>query len=267
MTSKLYAYPAGKTDTHYTIPENVTTIGWYAFRDCTNLDSISFNEQVQEIGGSAFYGCTALTTINLPESVTEIGGAAFENCYSLNSVRLSSNIKVIEYFTFRNCSNLQKIKIPLAVEKIGREAFRQCSKLTDIVFGNNVSVIESGAFYNCPISDVCYMGTEDEWNKITVENENDPLTKATIHCNYVCTNTSVTKEGDETIISVIPANAPTGVSILVGLYRNGQFADVAVAEYNGTEITVKTKSDFDKIKVMMWNDLKTMSPICSPEEL
>lgn len=286
----IYTYPAGKTDTNYIIPDKVYNIGNYAFKGCKNLKEITLNNHIQKIGNgafsncisicnfnlpetvisigeNAFSGCKNLKTINLPQSIEKIGGGAFDGCGSLETIKIPTKVSIIDYCTFRNCSSLKEIKIPLTVEKIGTQAFWQCSQLTDVVLNNNISVIGSGAFDYCPISDVYYIGTEDEWNKITIENENDPLTKATIHYNYVCTNTSVTKEGDETIISVIPANAPKGVNILVGLYKNGQFADVAVAEYNGTEITVKTKTDFDEIKVMMWNDLKTLSPICSPEEL
>ncbi len=224
-------------------------------------------ETVISIGEQAFNGCINLKTINLPESIEKIGGAAFDGCSSLESIKLPTKIKIIYDCTFRNCSSLKEIKIPLTVENIYQQAFGQCSQLTDIVLNNNISFIDYSAFYKCPISNVYYIGTEDEWNKINIKYGNDPLKNATIHYNYVCTNTSVTKEGETTTISVAPANAPNGVSILVGLYKNGQFVDIATAVYDGNDITVKTTKDFDNIKVMMWQNLQNLSPVCRPEEL
>ena len=286
----IYAYPAGKTDTNYHFPDKVYNIGHYAFKGCKNLKEITLNNHIQEIGNGAFSNCInicnmslpetvisvgeiafsdckSLKTINLPQSIEKIGGGAFDGCRSLETIKIPTKVSIIDYCTFRNCSSLKEIKIPLTVKKIGTQAFWQCSQLTDIVLNNNISIIASGAFYNCPISDVYYIGTKDEWDKITIENENDPLKNATIHYNYVCTNTSVTKEGETTKISVAPANAPIGTYILVGLYKNGRFIDVATAVYDGNDITVKTTKDFDNIKVMMWQNLQNLLPVCSPEEL
>ncbi len=41
-----------------TIPDDVTSIGSYAFEDCTGLTSIIIPNSVTSIGGSAFQGCT-----------------------------------------------------------------------------------------------------------------------------------------------------------------------------------------------------------------
>ena len=48
-----------------TIPENsqLTTIGFYAFQDCTSLTSITIPASVTSIGEYAFYNCTSLGTI------------------------------------------------------------------------------------------------------------------------------------------------------------------------------------------------------------
>ena len=71
---------------------SVTTIGDYAFSDCTGLTSVTIPSSVTSIGKSAFSGCTGLTSVTIPNSVTEIGDMAFEGCtglkkiYSLNPV-------------------------------------------------------------------------------------------------------------------------------------------------------------------------------------
>jgi uncharacterized repeat protein (TIGR02543 family) len=60
---ELICYPAGKSDTEYTVPATVLTI---------DEDS--------------FYGCAALTTVTIPDSVTAIGDSAFEKCMNLFTV-------------------------------------------------------------------------------------------------------------------------------------------------------------------------------------
>ena len=59
----LVQYPAGKTDSVYSIPDNVITIADYAFESCKNLTNIDIPESVTEIGYMAFYDCSALKSI------------------------------------------------------------------------------------------------------------------------------------------------------------------------------------------------------------
>ncbi|MBQ7124795.1 MAG: leucine-rich repeat domain-containing protein, partial [Clostridia bacterium] len=66
-----------------TIPDSVTSIGSYAFFDCTSLKSIVIPDSVTSIGHSAFYGCTSLESIVIPDSVTSIGYHAFYGCSKL----------------------------------------------------------------------------------------------------------------------------------------------------------------------------------------
>jgi surface protein len=67
----------------------LTTIGDYAFYDCTQLTSVTFadieNSALETIGTYAFYN-TAITSITIPASVTSIGNTAFRYCTALTSV-------------------------------------------------------------------------------------------------------------------------------------------------------------------------------------
>jgi hypothetical protein len=45
----------------------VTSIGSYAFRDCSSLTSITLPDGVTSIVYYAFYDCSSLTSITLPE--------------------------------------------------------------------------------------------------------------------------------------------------------------------------------------------------------
>lgn len=58
-TTVLKMYPAGKKGS-YTIPNNVTEIGPWAFFGCRGLTSVSIPNSVTKIGGEAFWECTNL---------------------------------------------------------------------------------------------------------------------------------------------------------------------------------------------------------------
>ncbi len=73
--------PAGLTS--YDTPDNVTSIGEYAFYYCGALASITIPNSVTSIGSWAFEGCDALTSITIPDNVTSIGSCAFYNCDAL----------------------------------------------------------------------------------------------------------------------------------------------------------------------------------------
>ena len=79
----LVQYAIGKTDTSFTIPDSVTSIGDYAFYGCSSLTSIVIPDSVTSIGNYAFYGCSSLPSIVIPDSVASIGNYAFRYCSRL----------------------------------------------------------------------------------------------------------------------------------------------------------------------------------------
>ncbi len=62
----------------------MTSIGNYAFRDCSGLTSVTIPNSVTSIGRSAFYNCNGLTSVTIPNSVTSIGKEAFYGCLLRN---------------------------------------------------------------------------------------------------------------------------------------------------------------------------------------
>ncbi len=78
----------------YAIPNFVTTIGDYAFADCTGMTSVTMGSSVSSIGQYAFQNCTRMPEIEFGPSVTEIGANAFAGC-RLNNIRMGSNVTTI----------------------------------------------------------------------------------------------------------------------------------------------------------------------------
>ena len=156
------------------IPNSVTKIGSSAFRGCTRLVVIEFNNSLVSIGSSAFegctglrtlylnsansltsigdrafYGCSGLTDVTIPNNVTSIGNYAFSGCSDLTSVTIGNNVTTIGNYAFSGCSDLTSVTIPNSVTSIGNSAFRGCSGLTSFTIPNSVTSISQNTFYGC----------------------------------------------------------------------------------------------------------------------
>ena len=91
------------------IPNNVTSIGDYAFEGCTGLTSITIPNSVMNIGEYAFYDCTGLTSITIPNSVTSIGEGTFSDCTGLTSITIPNSVTNIGEYAFSYCTGLTSI--------------------------------------------------------------------------------------------------------------------------------------------------------------
>ena len=129
--------------------EGITTIGSYAFENCSNLTSVTIPEGVTTIGLSAFSGCRSLMNVAIPEGVTTIGYGAFYGCDSLTSVAIPEGVTTIEADAFMLCNSLTNITIPESVTHIARNSFSNCRNLTSVDMPKGVTVIEELAFYGC----------------------------------------------------------------------------------------------------------------------
>ena len=144
-----FAFDECTSLTSIEIPDSVTSIGDFAFRGCSSLTSIEIPNSVTSIGQSAFRACTSLTSIEIPNSVTSIGVYAFYECKSLTSIQIPNSVTSIGVYAFYNCSSLTSIQIPNSVTSIGECAFYGCSSLTSIEIPNSVTNIGSEAFSLC----------------------------------------------------------------------------------------------------------------------
>jgi hypothetical protein len=147
--TRLVCYPVGKKQTSFTIPSNVTSIGDFAFFDCSLLTRITIPDSVTNIGSFTFFDCSSLTSINIPNSVTSIDNFAFYNCNSLTGITIPDSMTSIGDSAFSGCSSLTRITIPDSVTSIGNGAFFDCSSLTCITIPNSVTSIGEYAFHGC----------------------------------------------------------------------------------------------------------------------
>ena len=152
-----------------TIGNSVTSIGEYAFKNCTCLTSVTFGNGISSIGESVFENCTELTNITIPESVTSITDQAFANCTGLTNinwnaknVRLKDVPSISDYCSvFTNAGTATEgIEVVFGdtVESIPDFAFCRSGfgdaynanvNIKSVTIGNSVKSIGKYAFYSC----------------------------------------------------------------------------------------------------------------------
>lgn len=131
------------------ISYSVSSIGDYAFLNCSNLNSIDIPNSITSIGNNAFEQCINLVNIDIPDTVTSIGSFAFSGCFSLITIDIPIGVTRIESSTFLQCQNLRYLTLSDNIISIGISAFNGCTSLVSIEIPTNVTVIETRSFSGC----------------------------------------------------------------------------------------------------------------------
>ncbi len=137
--------------TSVVIPKSVTTIGNFAFANCTGLQSVTFEEGsgLTTLGSNVFMN-TALTEITLPKSLKTINTKAFLDCKSLTSVNFEEGSLLTTLGAqFLAGTNVQSFTLPSSVQKIADGSFVNATSLSEIKLNDGLTTIGGYAFYNC----------------------------------------------------------------------------------------------------------------------
>lgn len=200
-----------------TIPSTVTRIYMEAFSN-TGLTSVTIPDGVTDIGNGAFSNCTSLTSAIIPGSLTYISASAFSDCTSLTSVTIGEGVEGIDNVAFSNCTSLTNITIPNSVTSIVNYAFSDCTSLASIIISDSVTKIDFCAFYGCDnLTNVYYTGTEEQWNEISIGENNEELLNATIHYNSSGTELVTVGESYKELTAV-SSNSTTDESAVANTY-------------------------------------------------
>ena len=93
------------------LPEGITAIGTWAFRNHTSLATVNLPSTLTNIGSQAFCA-TAITSVEIPSSLTGINHWAFKDCASLTTVRLPASIANLPTpGAFCGCTSLQEVYV------------------------------------------------------------------------------------------------------------------------------------------------------------
>lgn len=211
--------------------DSVTSIGGWAFYNCTELTSVTIPDSVTSIGYSAFRYCTGLTSVTIPDNVTSIGWGAFYNTLwydnqpdglvyagkvaykykgtmpSNTSIVLREGTLGIADSAFSGCTELTSVTIPDSVTSIGSYAFESCTGLTTVNWNaiacTSAGSLNSPIFYNC--SNLATVNIEDNVKIIPS------------YAFYGCTGlTSVTIPDSVTSIGDYAFYGCTGLTKIIG---------------------------------------------------
>ncbi len=182
-----YAFCNYQSLVNLEIAASVKTIEEGAFTNCSNLATVTFeeNSQLVAIGSSAFEKCTSLRSISIPAGVANIGSSAFGDCASLMEVTIPSSVGNLPSNVFGQCIGLEKVnylgtidqwaqikfynywsnpltfaknlylndvlvtEAKLTVTTINANAFLNCTSLTSLQIAASVTSIGNYAFSGC----------------------------------------------------------------------------------------------------------------------
>ena len=142
--------------TSVTIPDSATSIGNFTFHSCSELTSVTIGNSVLNIMAGAFFRCSSLTSVTIPDSVTNIDIGAFVGCSSLTSIEVGKNNAEYssedEVLFSKNKTELIQFPagknghytIPDNVTSIADTAFYDCSRLTSVTIPDSVTTIGGG---------------------------------------------------------------------------------------------------------------------------
>lgn len=140
----LFSVPASMTGS-YTIPESVTTLAAYAVNQNQGLEELVITKNVRSFG----FGC--LYSTNLKSIVFQEGMTVLDESFAGLTMGVSGNVNPY----------VERVTIPASMVSIPDSAFMKYDGLTDVYYG----------------------GTEEQWAKIAIGENNEPLLNATIHYN------------------------------------------------------------------------------------
>lgn len=152
------------------IDSRITSIGDYAFENCSNLNYVDYGYGITSIGKYAFSGCSSLTSFKLPNAVTSVSEGAFMGCTGIKNVTIPDEITSVGDEAFYGCSNIVKVTLGAGVTKVGDNAFGGCEKLTQVYFRGKPATLGGSAFGNASGKYVYYYSSVSGWNEAVVNN-------------------------------------------------------------------------------------------------
>ncbi len=152
------------------ISEGVTSIGDYAFANCTQITDVEMPDSIERIGYRAFFNCNSIKEIEITKKVETIESCAFDNCLLLETVDFNAeswnnyygnygipfnntpiktlnvgpNVSYIPIFY-----NLETADFAEGATLVPENAFSNCKYLKSVTLPDTIETIGENAFYNC----------------------------------------------------------------------------------------------------------------------
>ena len=121
------------SQTNFSLPTSVDSIGHQAFYYHSSLNQIALSEGLEKIGEYAFGSCSGLTDITLPASLTSLEFGAFADCESLDTLRMLGSVPpayINSYFWYTDSTwvyDSSLVDVPIVVPCHAGSAYRHAA--------------------------------------------------------------------------------------------------------------------------------------------
>ena len=160
------------TDVHFAENSVLESIGNYTFQRCRSLVSVTFPKSVKTLGEQVFDELDNLESVVFEEGneLESIGSMCFSECPKLKTIKFAETSKFKELdYNFTELGALEELNLPNSVESIKSYSIRECSSLKTLWLSKGLKSIESYSIDTCPIENLHFKGTVEEWNLISKE--------------------------------------------------------------------------------------------------
>ncbi|MBQ5591881.1 MAG: leucine-rich repeat protein [Clostridia bacterium] len=166
-----YAFYNCSNVTEFVVPISVNSgRNYYTFYDCNSIEKVTLTkgdghaaDYDWDSSNNTPWQKNTCTEIIIQDGVTEIGDFTFYECGNIKNILISDSVTSIGSEAFFSCTGLTSIIIPDSVIQIGGYAFSECSNLSSVQIGKSIKSIGSSAFSHCGIVDVNYTGSVLDW--------------------------------------------------------------------------------------------------------
>lgn len=238
-------------DTSFVIPDSVKTIGEYAFYNYNDvLTTITIPETVTKIESSAFYKCSQLKEVIYGGTKAQwdkinIGSSNT----SLTNANITYKVETIELTYNLNGGNGEIETVEIEENSSTTISSSIPTKDGYTFFGWSISSSAKTPEYST--NDIITVGTED-------------ITLYAVWKKIICTKTQFLNG----IFLVTPTGVENGNRVIFVCYNGDKMVYVNPYVYAGeSTIPFSTTETYDKVKVMVWENLETCVPLCEAENV
>ena len=188
----------------FAAPENITSIGDYAFMSCTKLKSFTIPKNVEYLGTGTFSSCEGLQSclFQVDETtrrtkIKTIQNVTFWYCTALKSLELPEGIETIMGQTrgapLQYLTSLTLIRLPNTLTTVGAHFLCCASSLKEVTIPASVTSFDGAAFHGCESLESVYLLGEARSlsaadNRYATFGENDNLCKEHVSgCTFYTT--------------------------------------------------------------------------------
>lgn len=151
-----YAFAENDNIKELVIPSQITTIESYAFYECDGMTSLTFagggSTGLDEltIESYAFYGCTYLVKVVFEDGslVTQIGSYAFASCVNIDGITLPDTVLEIGDYAFNGDYDILYFTISETsmLTTLGESPFNGINKITELYIPQYLTNVEDSSF-------------------------------------------------------------------------------------------------------------------------